>query len=377
MGSLYLIAMEISMKNLVLIGAGHGHLAVLKRFAEDLSVGVNLIVITPNVNQTYSGMVPGWIAGHYDQAQCQISLPRLFKAASATVVEGYATRIDADTQQVLINDEQVVHYDWLSVDVGSPLNSDPFVAIETKLVSIKPLDRFFNHWPDCIKQLDRKSDHVCVVGAGAAGVELAFAILYALRALGNKTAVTLLGSQQGLSMPSVAVEKRVRQELKKQGIRLVNGPAQVRDDGALIVAGDVISADLVVLSSGAVAPRWLKNSNLALDEQGYIAVNAFHQSTSHSNVFAVGDVASRQDRYLAKSGVHAVRSGPILADNLFAMFDKEPLQPYHPRNNTLYLISCGKQYAIGSWGPFSFSGRWVWWLKDFIDRRFVNGHSTI
>ncbi|CAN6960184.1 FAD/NAD(P)-binding domain-containing protein [Psychrobacter okhotskensis] len=52
----------------------------------------------------------------------------------------------------------------------------------------------------------------------------------------------------------------------------------------------------------------------------------------------------------------------------------KPLQSYQPKNRTLYLLSCGDKYAIASWGSVSLQGRWVWYLKRYIDKRFVNAN---
>jgi NADH dehydrogenase FAD-containing subunit len=141
-------------------------------------------------------------------------------------------------------------------------------------------------------------------------------------------------------------------------------------------SGARVACDAPVLATGAQAPAWLAGSGLALDGQGFIATGATQQSTSHPQVFAVGDVASRVDGPYAKalhprSGVYAVRAGPPLAANLRLQLAGAALLPYTPQARTLNLISCGDRRAIVSWGNFSAQGRWAWWWKDHIDRAFV------
>ena len=92
---------------------------------------------------------------------------------------------------------------------------------------------------------------------------------------------------------------------------------------------------------------------------------------SHPEVFAAGDVATRQDAPHPKSGVYAVRAGPPLAANLRALCAGAALQPYTPQKRTLYLLSLGEKRAIASWGRWSAEGRWVWRWKDHIDRGFI------
>jgi hypothetical protein len=42
-----------------------------------------------------------------------------------------------------------------------------------------------------------------------------------------------------------------------------------------------------------------------------------------------------------------------------------------PQASRLDLLACGAHYAIGSWGRYSFEGRWVGWLKERQDRQFM------
>jgi NADH dehydrogenase FAD-containing subunit len=105
-------------------------------------------------------------------------------------------------------------------------------------------------------------------------------------------------------------------------------------------------------------------------------VDSCHRSVSHSDVFAAGDVCSREDPRFARSGVHAVRAGPVLAANLVVALMGGHLRQYRPRRRSLYLLACGPRNAIVSWGKLSASGKWAWRWKDRIDRGFVRQHSV-
>jgi NADH dehydrogenase FAD-containing subunit len=131
-----------------------------------------------------------------------------------------------------------------------------------------------------------------------------------------------------------------------------------------------------VLAIGAGTPTWLQGSGLALDEAGFVSTEATLQSTSHPEVFAAGDVATRIDAPHPRSGVYAVRAGPPLALNLRRFVAGGALEPYMPPRRTLNLLSCGGHHAIATWGPWSTEGRWVWWWKDRIDRAFVARYTA-
>ena len=45
--------------------------------------------------------------------------------------------------------------------------------------------------------------------------------------------------------------------------------------------------------TGTESPEWIKDSGLCIDDRGFIKVNKYLQSLSHSNVFAAGDVKDK------------------------------------------------------------------------------------
>ena len=173
------------------------------------------------------------------------------------------------------------------------------------------------------------------------------------------------------------MQRRVVQALRRLQITVLPDVCVGMSAGEVRLAGGArLACDAPLLAVGAQAPDWLGGSGLALDAAGFVAVNRFQQSTSHAHVFAAGDVASRVDAPHPRSGVYAVRAGPPLLTNLRAALQGQPLQPYQPAARTLNLISCGERHAIAAWGRLHVEGRWVWHLKDRIDRGFVARYTA-
>lgn len=136
--------------------------------------------------------------------------------------------------------------------------------------------------------------------------------------------------------------------------------------------GEHLDYDLLSLDIGGETDlSWLQVSKMSVDEEGYVLVDATHRSLSHPEVFAAGDVCSRRDVEMGRSGVHAVRAGSILAHNVIAAITGKAMRVYRSRRRSLYLLACGPRYAVASWGPWSAEGAWVWYWKRWIDRRFV------
>jgi NADH dehydrogenase FAD-containing subunit len=188
---------------------------------------------------------------------------------------------------------------------------------------------------------------------------------------GGRVSLVTGGPPPAQSYPP-GVQRRIIHALRRMKITVLPDACVGVKAGEILLAGGAsLVCDAPVLAVGADAPRWLVASGLMLDEAGFVGVNRFQQSASHPNVFAAGDVATRLDTPHARSGVYAVGAGRPLLANLQAALRGKPLQPYSPAARTLNLISCGERYAIAAWGRLHLEGRWVWHLKDRIDRGFV------
>ena len=371
------------MKHLVLLGAGHAHIHVLQGLASHRPNDLRITLVAPQPEQLYSGMVPGFVAGHYTLGECVIPLQSLLARSSAQYVEGGGASIHADAKTLTLTSGQTLVYDVLSLNTGSVMDRE---KIETTLpgarehaLFVRPIETFGKRWPQVAATALQRPVHLAVIGAGAAGLELAMAAAHVLHqppcAPGSQVTVITGGAQPAQSYPA-NVQSRVIRALDRLQITVLEEACVGLNAGEVILAsGAKLACDVPLLAIGAQAPGWLAGSGLALSAQGFVAVNSFQQSTSHAHVFAAGDVASRVDTAHSRSGVYAVRAGPPLLSNLMSAINAQPLTSYAPPRRTLNLLSCGGRYAIAAWGPFSVEGAWVWRLKDRIDRQFVRRYS--
>jgi selenide,water dikinase len=366
---------------LVLLGGGHAHVKVLADLAERPLAGWQVRLITPYRRQIYSGMLPGWIAGHYPIDACAIALDRLAAAAGITLHETSGSARDLAQGLVHCADGSSVRFDQLSIDTGPMPALQGLPGSAEHALPVRPIERFIAAWPAVAQRIagQRQRFDLAILGAGAAGIELAFATQYRARIEGwPQLRITVVGSD-ALPLPGTPLSTR-RQAAALLGQRGIAWMGQRRAtrltaDAMHFEQGAPLPFDAALVSTGAAAPAWPAASGLATDAGGFIRVGPTLQSLSHPQVFAAGDVAAyAQPR--PKSGVYAVRAGPVLAHNLRAACEGQPLQAWTPQARALYLISTGERHALATWGRWSWSGAWVWRWKDRIDRQFMRRFGT-
>ena len=362
------------MKQLVLLGGGHAHIHVLRAFAQQPLAAGRITLVSPHPALVYSGMVPGMVAGHYTLDQCLIPLAPLAATAKAEFILSAATALDAASKTVTLANGESRRYDVLSIDVGGTIDRDAIPGARELALFVRPMEQFARLWSDLLSLAQDKPLNIVMVGAGAGGVELAMALQHRLR--GRARVSLLTGGGPVLPSYPARVQRLATRALKRRGVTLFEDVCQEITRGHVVLGrGGRLACDAPIVAIGNTAPAWLKGSGLALVEEGFIATGATLQSSSHPEVFAAGDAATRIDSPRPRSGVYAVRAGPPLALNLARAVGGGVLEPYSPQKRSLNLLSCGDRVAIASWGEWSAQGRWAWWWKDRIDRGFMRSFN--
>lgn len=376
-------------KDLVLVGGGHSHVAVLRRFATKPVPGVRLTLICRDVLTPYSGMLPGHVAGHYTYDEAHIDLAALSRFAGARFLHGAATGLDLANRRVLCDNRPPVPYDLLSINTGSTPAMAPVPGAAEAAVPVKPISGFLDRWEALARRAQMQAEGltIAVVGAGAGGVEILLAIQHRLAALreagpsGARPARFHLFGASAEILPShnARVRQAFEEVLRRRGVVVHRRApvAEVRGRTLHTATGETLEADEILWVTAAGAPAWPRESGLAVDERGFIMVADTLQSVSHPDVFAAGDVAAMVNHPRPKSGVVAVRQGKPLAENLRRMLLGQAPRPFHPQRRFLSLISTGDRYAIASRGQWFARGRLVWHWKDWIDRRFMRKYKAL
>jgi len=366
--------MSQDIKELVFVGGGHAHALVIDQLGKRPIRDTRITLISEQTLTPYSGMLPGFVAGHYSYNDAHIDLDQLCQWANVRFICGSVTGIDSDSNTIHVDSQHSVQYDVLSIDIGSTPDLSVPGAREFA-TGVKPVSHFGSLWQQLLEASENTSaEQWGVVGAGAGGVELVLGMANRLKENNQLAFHLAFSSPRVLPGYPEKVVACAEAALSRYNVTLHSEcrVAEVQESGLLAADGRRIALNKSIWCTGAAAAKWLKETGLLLSDKGFILVNSYLQSDSHNNVFAAGDCADMHADPRPKAGVYAVRQAPFLEHNLRAFCTGSELTPITLQTDFLSLISLGEKRAVGCRRGFTLSGRWVWKLKNYIDQKFMN-----
>lgn len=364
------------------MGGGHAHLHVLRDAALRPWPRTEMILVSPSAFHHYSGMVPGFLQGQYTEKELRFDLSRLCRLAGATLVRGFADQISARAGYVEARGRRIP-FDVASLDVGSAPAGMDVPGVVEHACTVRPMSR-------AVALRERLDEHIrsaprtaavrlCVVGGGAAGVEVAMALHRRIELAGRTAAVSVFERDRLLPGYSARARRRMAAILRARGVAVREGctVAAVGAENMLLAGGEAVNVDLVVWLTGAAAPPVLARSDLPLGPDGFFRVDATLRSVDGMQVWGAGDCVTLANHAgVPKAGVYAVREAPILAANLRAATQGGAFRSYHPQHSFLALLNTADGKALLRWRGWLSHSRWAAWLKDRIDRRFVAQYQS-
>lgn len=365
--------------DLVLVGGGHTHVLLIKALALKPIEGVRLTLVSEKTLTPYSGMLPGFVSGHYSLEQTNIDLAQLCHLAGVRWIKARVTGIDPNLKQISLQGSDEIKFDVLSLDIGSTPDQSIKGAREFA-TGVKPITGFQSQWRTLQTVLDQESTKENtnldwgVVGAGAGGVELVLAMAYRLRLVSHLRFHLVFRRPRILQDYPNRVIKTVENKLRELNVELHPNfsVVEVTANGLCGAENQSLRLDQSIWCTGAVGAAWLADTGLKITNRNFIEVMDTLQSVSHSHVFAVGDIAEMTSSPRPKAGVFAVRQAPWLEENLRRYFDNKPLRNIKLQSNFLSMLSLGDKSAVASRNGFAVSGQWVWRWKDSIDQKFMH-----
>ena len=361
-------------KDLVLVGAGHAHLSILKDLPSLQMQGHTVTVINSGAYHYYSGMGPGMLAGRYRPEDVRIHVGKMVEDSGGRFVQDAVTRLDPVGKCVYTQAGQKIAYDVVSCNIGSCVPPLPEMTPGDAVFAVKPIEHLLKARKKIIKLLSQRGQiSVTVVGGGAAGVEIAANIRTLVDAESGQADIHLIAGERLLKRYPKRVRRYALESLVDRGIDVREGVRVERFSQGNIHLSDNSSfaSDVCLLTIGTRPPPLFADSGLPTAADGGLLVNQHLQSIEHPDVFGGGDCITFQPAPLDRVGVYAVRQNPVLLHNVLAALNDDSLDPFSPQKAYMLILNMGDGTGIAWWKSFVFRGKPVFWLKNFIDTVFM------
>mgnify|MGYP000026190325 FL=1 len=370
---------NIIKKDLVLLGAGHSNIEVLKKFGTKPIDGLRLTLISNSYFSTYSGMIPGYLQGIYDWNEINIDLVKLCRVYGHRLIMSNIIKIDTKNNSVFLENRPSINYDFLSINLGIKTDSSKIKGAEKNCLRLKPISSIKENFDKLLKfNKVHKNNDIVIIGAGAAGFEVALALDENLKRKNIKNNIILLSKNSSvLNQFNKTAELIAKKNLEKCNIKFLNYAEVVivTSNYVLLKDGRKIFCKLPILATNSGPLDLLKKSDLPLTKNGSILVESNLLVSGYNNIFSSGDISEIKGYSIPKAGVFAVRQGKILAKNIKKLYLQKKLSQYRPQKYFLSIIGLQNNRALAIKSIFSIKGQLIWSIKKYIDKKFIEKYT--
>lgn len=365
-------------RRVLLVGGGHAMLPLLVGAEALVRRGVAVTLLSDAPRLWYSGMVPEYLGGVYTREQATIDLRAWCARTGVVFAEDTAAHLDAEARTVTTAGGETLGFDLAAFDIGG---ANPHRGAAEGAIPTKPL----HHVEALQAQVEAALAtggpcHVVIVGGGAAGTEVALNLsARALAVRPGALALTILEPSDALlsGFPR-GMQRHARHLLETRGAVVRTG-ARARlatDTQVTLETGETLDADAVLWATGSEGQPLFRAAGLPVDDRGWVRVSKTLQVENHPHLLAAGDcavVAGHEG--LARIGVHAVKQGPVLCANVFALASGEAARRrFRPYPIAPLVLSTGADEGLWTSGPLWLKGRALLRLKHAIDRRWMRNY---
>lgn len=342
------------MKHLVLVGGGPAHLHVLRSFASEALASARVTLVCASAHVICEGLLPAVVAGRIDAEQAAIPLVPLASAAHAAWVQAGVVALDAGSRHIRLTNGEPMGFDALSISIGDAIDREAISGARERALFTRPREPFVALWPQVTELAATRALSLVVIGGGADAFELAMA---AQQRLGVHARVTLVSGGEPLLVDRLPVLRdRALRALKHSGVTLIEDACrEITATHVVLHGGARLACDAPLIATAHVLPAWLRDSGMALGDDGRVALRASGQSLSHREVFLAGDAA-----------IGDAQAGERLTLNLRRFVAGGALEPHRAITSAWQALRCGDGSAIAGWHDWAVQGAWV---RRLIDRR--------
>ena len=366
-------------KHLVLVGGGHAHMVTLANLSQITAKGYDVSVIGPSEYHYYSGMGPGMLSGVYRPEDIRFATRHVVEKQGGKFILGKVDRLNPKEKKVFIESGDEISYDVLSFNAGSYVPVPGSSVQGENIFTVKPIERLLQAKERLLDLTSRKKITIAVIGGGPAAAEIAGNIRALTRSAPSAPDILMFAGHNFMSRFPEGIRGKARQSLVSREVQIIeDGYIKKVENGKVTIEnGKVYEVDFIMLATGVRPSTIFAKSGLPVGPDGGLLVNRYLQCPDYPEIFGGGDCIYFKERPLDKVGVYAVRENPVLFHNLLATLYGAELQAFDPGGDYLLIFNMGDGQGILRKRWLQFNGRLAFWVKDYIDRKFMREFQAI
>jgi NADH dehydrogenase FAD-containing subunit len=151
-------------KQLIIVGAGHAHLTILKNLQEFKDAGHDVTVVSSSSLHYYSGMGPGMLSKIYRPDEIRFNVKKISEDRGAVFIEDKVVQIQPQKKEIDLQSGRTLPYDVMSVNTGSfvPVEADDFS--DDQQITVRPFKNLLNARRKISEAVKRNELKITVVG---------------------------------------------------------------------------------------------------------------------------------------------------------------------------------------------------------------------
>ena len=379
----------------VIIGAGFGGLKAARELGK---APVHLTVIDRDNYHLFQPMLYQVATAGLSPDDISMSIRQILsKQHNTEVCLAEVTGIDVQEQQVILEDNTSIPFDYLIVATGATSNyfghedwNQLAPGLKTLDDGMKVRDKILLAFEEAEQETDPEKRQALLtfvlVGGGPTGVELAGALADLthkslsgnFRSIHPSSARIILVEGEARIMPSfpASLTRKASQHLKSMGVEIRTGVhVKAVDENSVMVGDEHVSTKNVIWTAGVKASPAGKWLNAEVDHDGRVKVQRDLTVPGHPNIFVIGDTAivTQNGKHLPGLAPVAIQEASYAASCIAdRVAGKEYSRPFYYFNKGT-LATVGRSYAVVDIGLIRFTGLLAWFTWLLVHLFFLIG----
>ncbi|MCS5711358.1 FAD-dependent oxidoreductase [Candidatus Berkiella aquae] len=385
-------------KRVVIIGGGFAGLNAAKALQKHPHLSITLVdktnhhLFQPLLYQVATAALsPGDIA---------MPIREIFRGQNIEVLMATVEKIDKDDHKVILDNQQVLPFDFLIIAPGARhayFGKDAWETYAPGLKTLKDALHIRERVLASFELAERKEQpftedlmSFVVIGGGPTGVEMAGAIAEIAHQSLKKnfkhidpshTKIYLIeGGKQLLAPYPEHLAKKAQKALEKMGVTVMLNTrvTDIKEDEVFISEGKSIKAHNIIWAAGNQAAPLLQSLQVPLDKQGRVLVQNDLTIAGYPHIFVLGDASAcmgKNENYLPAIAPVATQQGRYVGKSIKNVLKGKTPKPFRYWDKGM-MAAIGRYDALVLSGPLQGSGFIAWILWSFVHIYFLIGFRT-